>query len=82
MTNKMPDDESGNTLSLHDLLVDDSADLLSDYLSVSLESSTEGTKVSVTTVEDAPIIYTATLSSVSVSDLRYLIDGSGDTYSE
>ena len=82
MTNKTTDDKSGNTLNLQDLLVDDDADLLSDYLSVSIESLTEGTKVSVTTVEDTPTIYTATLSSVSVTDLHYLIDGSGDTYDE
>lgn len=82
MKDKKIDGESSNSLNLNDLLVDDGADLLSEYLSVSLESLAEGTKVSVTTVEDTPTVYTTTLSSVSVTDLHYLIDGSGDTYDE
>ena len=70
------------TLNLQDLLVDDQADLLSDYLSVSIESLNEGTKVSVTTVEDNPITYSSTLSSLAVTDLQYLVDGSGDIFTD
>ncbi len=70
------------TLNLQDLLVDDQADLLSDYLSVSLESLSEGTKVSVTTVEDNPITYSSTLSSLAVTDLQYLVDGNGDIFTD
>jgi len=70
------------TLNLQDLLVDDQADLLSDYLSVSIESLSEGTKVSVTTVEDNPTTYSSTLSSLAVTDLQYLVDGNGDIFTD
>ena len=80
MANKIIDDNSDKALSLQDLLVDDNVGILSEYLSVSLENVTKGTKISVTTVEDTPTIYTTTLSSVSVT--HYLLDGGGDTYDE
>jgi len=69
-------------LNLQDLLVDDQADLLSDYLSVSIESLSNGTKVSVTTVEDNPTTYSSTLSSLTLTDLQYLVDGSGDIFTD
>jgi len=69
-------------LNLQDLLVDDQADLLSDYLSVSIESLSEGTKVSVTTVEENPTTYSSTLSSLAVTDLQYLVDGNGDIFTD
>ncbi|NOQ16391.1 MAG: hypothetical protein GQ581_04980 [Methyloprofundus sp.] len=75
--------EIGNareTLNLQDLLVDDQADLLSDYLSVSIESLAEGTKVSVTTVEDNPVTYSSTLSALAVTNLQYLVDGNSDIF--
>jgi len=71
-----------DALNLQDLLVDDQADLLSDYLSVSIESLSEGTKVSVTTVEDNPTTYSSTLSSLAVTDLQYLVDGNGDIFTD
>jgi len=61
-------------LDLHDLLVDESNDVLSDYVAISLESLSEGTKVSVTTVEDQPATYSATLTGVTLTDLHCLID--------
>jgi len=75
-------DEEQETLNLQDLLVDEEADLLSDYLSVSIESLTEGTKVSVTTVEDSPTTYSSTLTAVTITDLQYLVDGSDDVFTE
>jgi len=75
-------DDTDEVLNLNDLLVDDQADLLSEYLSVSIENLAEGTKVSVTTVEDSPTTYTSTLASVSVSDLQYLVTGADDIFSE
>lgn len=74
--------ENKEALNLQDLLVDDQADLLSDYLSVSIESLTEGTKVSVTTVEDSPTTYSSTLSAVTVADLQYLVDGDSEIFTE
>jgi len=61
-------------LDLHDLLVDESNDVLSDYVAISLESLSEGTKVSVTTVEDQPATYSATLTGVTLTDLHCLVD--------
>jgi len=62
------------SLNLRDLLADESNDVLSEYLSVSIENIDEGTKVSVTTVEDQPAIYSATLVGVTVTDLHCLIE--------
>ena len=70
------------SLSLQDLLGDNEADLLSDYLSVSIEQIADGTKVSITTVEDNPTTYTATLTPETLGDLQYLVDNSGDMFSE
>jgi len=63
-----------NSLNLQDLLMDESNGSLSEYLSVSIENIGEGTKVSVTTVEDRPAIYSATLVGVTVTGLQCLID--------
>jgi len=73
MSNEEIDNEQ-SSLNLQDLLVDESNDVLSEYLSVSIESLSEGTKVSVTTVEDQPATYSATLVGVTVTDLQCLID--------
>jgi len=81
MAKIIPEDEQ-ETLNLQDLLVDDKADLLSDYLSVSIENLTEGTKVSVTTVEDNPTTYSSTLTAVTVAELQHLLDGSDDIFTE
>jgi len=73
MSNEEIDDEQ-SSLNLQDLLVDESNDVLSEYLSVSIENIGDGTKVSVTTVEDQPATYSATLVGVTVTDLQCLID--------
>lgn len=75
-------DEEQETLNLQDLLVDEEADLLSDYLSVSIEVLSEGTKVSVTTVEDNPTTYSSTLTAVSITDLQYLVGAGDDVFTE
>jgi len=69
-------DEEEGCLNLNDLLIDDQADLLSEYLSVSIENLGEGTKVSVTTVESNPITYSSTLTALSLTDFHSLIDSS------
>ncbi|MFT6217763.1 MAG: hypothetical protein ACJA2Y_000282 [Cycloclasticus pugetii] len=61
-------------LDLLDLLVDESNDILSDYVSISLETLSEGTKISVTTVEDQPATYSSTLTGVTLTDLHCLVD--------
>jgi len=67
-------DNEQEALDLHDLLLDESNDVLSDYVAISLEPLSEGTKVSVTTVEDQPATYSATLTGVTLTDLHCLID--------
>lgn len=62
------------TLDLQDLLVDESNDVLSDYLSLSIEHLSDGTKVSVTTVEAEPATYSSTLTGVTITDLHCLLD--------
>lgn len=62
------------TLDLQDLLVDESNDVLSEYLSVSIENLAEGTKVSVTTVEAEPSTYSSTLSGVTLDNLQCLVE--------
>lgn len=78
---KLITEDEQDTLNLQDLLLDEEADILSDYLSISIESLGEGTKVSVTTVEDNPTTYSSTLTAVSVTDLQYLV-GDSDIFTE
>lgn len=73
MSNKLLNNEQ-EVLDLQDLLVDESNDVLSDYVSISLEALSEGTKVSVTTVEDQPATYSSTLIGVTLTDLHCLVD--------
>jgi len=61
-------------LDLQDLLLDESNDILSDYVSISLEPVSEGTRVSVTTVEDQPATYSGTLTGVTLTDLHCLVE--------
>lgn len=67
------------SLSLHDLLVDEKADELSEYLSLSIESLGDDTLVTVTTVENTPTTYSTTISGVSISNLQYMVDGDIDS---
>lgn len=67
------------SLNLHDLLVDEKADELSEYLSLSIESLGDDTLVTVTTVENTPTTYSATISGVSISNLQYMVDGDIDS---
>ncbi|MFT6624118.1 MAG: hypothetical protein ACJAZI_000177 [Cycloclasticus sp.] len=62
------------TLDLQDLLVDESNDVLSNYLSLSIEYVSDGTKVSVTTVEAEPATYSSTLTGVAITNLHCLLD--------
>jgi len=78
MSNEITSNEQ-EVLDLQDLLVDESNDVLSDYVSISLESLGEGTKVSVTTVEDQPATYSSTLIGVTLTDLHCLVDVPADS---
>lgn len=63
-----------DSLNLEDLLVDKSNDVLSEYLSISIENLGEGAKVSVTTVEDQPATYSSVLTGITLTDLHCLLD--------
>jgi len=67
------------SLNLHDLLVDEKADELSEYLSLSIENLGDDTLVTVTTVESTPVTYSTTISGVSISNLQYMVDGDIDS---
>ena len=70
------------SLNLTDLLDDEKADELSDYLALSIENLGNDTKVSVTTIEDNPTTYSSTLNGVSFTDLQGLLDDSFDSFDE
>lgn len=82
MTDKDLKNDQQETLNLHDLLVDEQTDILTEYLSLSIESIGPDTKVSVTTVEDSPTTYSSTLSGVTFTDLQYLIECNLDLNNE
>ena len=82
MTNEETENKQEESLNLQDLLIDEQSDVLSEYLSLSIESFGEDTKVSVTTVEENPITYSSTLSGVTVVNLQYLVDSNIDLLSE
>lgn len=73
MANETTNNEQ-DSLNLQDLLVDEGNDVLSQYLSISIENLEGGTKVSVTTVEDEPATYSSTLTGVTLTDLHCLVD--------
>jgi hypothetical protein len=68
-----------DSLGLQDLLTDESNDVLSEYLSISIENLDDGAKVSVTTVEDEPTTYSSTLTGVTLTYLHYLVDTPTDS---
>ncbi len=68
-----PDGQDRETLSLNDLLVDEQANILSDYLSLSITHLGEDTQVSVTTTDADPVTYTSILYGVASLDLQTLI---------
>ncbi|MBW6452764.1 MAG: type I secretion C-terminal target domain-containing protein [Methyloprofundus sp.] len=76
------DNNQEEALNLQDLLADEQTDILSEYLSLSIENIGADTKVSVTTVEDNPTTYSSTISGVSFTDLQYLVDSNIDPISE
>ena len=69
MIKEQTENKQKESLNLQDLLIDEQANVLSDYLSLSIENMGEDTKVTFTTIEDNPIKYSTTLSGVSFSGL-------------
>jgi len=75
MNAEIPNNQQ-RVLDLQDLLIDEQTDVLTEYLSLSIENIGSDTKVSITTVEDIPTTYSSMLSGVSVTDLNDLMAGS------
>ena len=61
------------SLSLQDLLIDEKANVLSEYLSLSITNLGPDTQVSVTTTDAMPTTYTSILYGVSAIDLQTLV---------
>ena len=60
-------------LDPYDLLVDDTIDQLSDYLSISVSNDGKGTKISIETIEDPPTLYATTFEGIFAPDLKSLL---------
>ena len=69
---------SDKTLDLGDLLIDQRDDPLSEYSILSFTNEGQDTKLTITTVEEQPIVYTAVISGVNVESLRTLFIYSED----
>lgn len=82
MANEEMENKQEESLNLQDLLIDEQSDVLSEYLSLSIENQEENTKISVTTIEDNPTTYSSTFSGVSFTNLQYLVDGDIEPFSE
>lgn len=63
----------GEALNLQDLLADLDANNLSDYLTISISSDGQNTKISVATVADNPDVYTSILHGIATTDLGTLL---------
>ena len=82
MVEDIMENKQHEPLNLQDLLVDEQANEISDYLSLSIENIGEDTRVIITTVEDTPTTYSSTLSGISFSDLQYLVDTNSASFGE
>jgi len=60
-------------LSLQDLLIDEKANVLSEYLSLSITNLGADTQVSVTTTDVVPTTYSSIFYGVSAMDLQSLV---------
>ena len=69
MRKEQIDNKRDDFLNLQDLLIDEQTNVLSEYLSLSIENLGEDTKITFTTIEDHPITYSSTLSGVSFNSL-------------
>ena len=67
------DTQEKETLSLEDLLVDEKANMLSEYLSLSITNLGEDTQVSVTTTDTEPVTYSSIFYGVASLNLQMLI---------
>ncbi len=62
-----------NALSLHDLLIDAEADILSEYLALSISHDGIDARISVTTTGADPTTYSSVFSGIQEIDLQSLL---------
>lgn len=65
--------EGSEPLNLADLLADDSNDALSEYLRISVSNDGSGATVTVSTIDEQPIIYSATFYGSTATDLSGIL---------
>lgn len=65
--------DQSRPLDLNDLLLDDSNDILSDYLRVSVSNNGEGARVTVSTIDDSPVVYSSVLYGSNAKDLSEIL---------
>jgi hypothetical protein len=61
------------TLDLNDLLLDENNDALSDYLRVSISNDGNGATVTVSTVDEHPVVYTSVFHGSTATDLAEML---------
>lgn len=61
------------TLDLKDLLLDESNDVLSDYLRVSITNDGQAATVTVSTVDEHPVVYTSVFYGSTATDLSEML---------
>lgn len=75
--------EEPESLNLADLLADDSNDLLSEYLRISVSNDGSGATVTVSTTDDQPVVYSSTFYGSTATDLSgilaEIVDGSDES---
>jgi len=64
-------------LAVGDLITDESKDIFSEYLSLSISSNGQGTTLSATTVQGEPLVYTTTFHGITADDFQTLISKIG-----
>lgn len=65
--------QESQSLNLADLLADDSNDVLSDYLRISVSNDGNGAKVTVSTTDEQPTVYSATFYGSTATDLSGIL---------
>lgn len=68
-------DSDGKVLDLKDLLLDESNDALSDYLRVSFSNDGNAATVTVSTVDEHPVVYTSVFHGSTATDFAEMLTG-------
>jgi hypothetical protein len=69
--------EGEEALAVQDLLVDEGADVINQYLSLSITNDGQNTVLSATTVQGEPVVYTTTFYGMTAENLQSLLNLGG-----